>query len=197
MGRAADAWAKTVGPHMSFLIGHGFSRVTTDDSSFWSLWVQYASDDAAVRISKSNEFRRSEVHLIRLVDAKVPPYPIWITADRIDWTLLDNVLEARRPALMQAALPMAGLQDRDIELQLAFWANALREACPDFLAGDLAAIDEAGEIVRGRVREHPQEIVAWLPEDAPDGADASAAREMADTVPPDVAVRVRRYRRKG
>jgi len=180
---------------MSFLIGHGFTRVTKDDSSFWSLWVQYASNNAAVRISKSNEFRRSEVQLIRLVDGEVPPYPIWITPDRIDWTLLDNVLEARRPDLMEAALPMTGLQDRDIDLQLAFWANALREACPDFLAGDFAAIDEAGEIVRERVREHPQEIVAWLPEDAPGSADASALRDMAATVPPEVGVRVRRYRR--
>ncbi|MDP9181819.1 MAG: hypothetical protein M3P04_03435 [Actinomycetota bacterium] len=181
---------------MGFLIAHGFTRVTKDDSSFWSLWVQYASETAAVRISKSNEFRRSEVQLIRLVEGKVPPYPIWITADRIDWTLLDNVLEARRPDLQHAALPMTGLQDRDIDLQLAFWANALRDTCSDFLAGDFGAIDEAGDIVRERVREHPQEIVAWLPEDAPASADASAVRDMAATVPPEVGVRVRRYRRK-
>jgi hypothetical protein len=182
---------------MGFLINHGFTNVTTDDSSFWSLWVQYASGGAAVRISKSNEFRRSEVQLIRLVDGEVPPYPIWIGSDRIDWILLDNVLEARRADLQHAALLMTGLQDREIDAQLAFWADSLRDVCPDFLAGDFAAIDEAGAIIRARVREHPQEIVAWLPEDAPTGADASALRDMAATVPPEVGVRVRRYRRKG
>jgi hypothetical protein len=110
---------------------------------------------------------------------------------------VDNVLEARRPDLQHAALLTTGLQDREIEFQLAFWADALRAVCSDFLAGEFAAIDEAGAIVRARVREHPQEIVTWLPEDAPADADASALRDMASTVPPEVAADVRRYRRRG
>jgi len=48
--------------------------------------------------------------LIRLVSGQVPPYPIWITDDRIDWTLLDNVVEARAPDLMDEVRKQAGLK---------------------------------------------------------------------------------------
>ena len=40
----------------------------------------------------------------------MPPYPIWITDDRIDWTLLDNVVEARAPDLMDEVRKQAGLK---------------------------------------------------------------------------------------
>lgn len=195
MGRAARQWAAKAEPHFGFLVAHGFDRVETDDSSFWSIWVQYASDRAAVQISQSNEFRRAEVHLIRLVEGKVPAYPIWITSDRIDWMLLDTVLEARMPSRLPEAHSMTGLSAKDLDKQLAFWSEILRSVAPDFLAGQFAAMDEGAEIIRARVREHPQQITTWLPDDAPPEADQAARRESAATVPPEVAVRVRRYRR--
>ncbi|MEO7259933.1 MAG: hypothetical protein ABI047_01465, partial [Jatrophihabitantaceae bacterium] len=191
----ATKWAAKVAPHFDFLKEHGFSRVNTDDSSFWSIWAQYSSDRAAVRISQSNEFRRAEVDLIRLTDGVVPPYPIWITSERIDWTLLDNVVEARLPSRIKESLSMAGLDAKRLDAQLAFWAQTLQDVAADFLAGDFAALDEAAEIVRERVREHPQQIVTWLPEDSPPDADEAALRDAAASVPPEVGVSVRRYRR--
>lgn len=188
-------WAAKVEPHFGFLVDHGFGQVETDDSSFWSIWVQYASGRAAVRISLSNEFRRAEVQLIRLVDGQVPPYPIWITSDRIDWVLLDTVLEARKPSRLAETRSMTGLDGKRLDEQLAFWAEILRAVAPDFLGGDFAAMDETAEIVRARVREHPQQIVTWLPEDAAPGADEAALHDSAATVPPEVEVSVRRYRR--
>lgn len=93
--------------HFDFLVERGF-RLTDVDYSTWTISVTYGSATSAVQVSKSNEFIRSEVHLVRLVDGKLPPYPIWVTEARIDWTLLDNVLEARAPGLLERSLKLTG-----------------------------------------------------------------------------------------
>ena len=196
MGKEAAKWLKAVDPHFGFLAAHGFGRRDLDDSSFWSIWVQYQSETSAIRISKSNEFVRSEVHLIRLVNGEVPPYPIWITSDRIDWTLLDTVVEARQPDLMSEVARQRGLNSSELDEQLQFWARVLRDVAGDFLNGDFAPLDEAAEIVRARVADNPQGVQVWLPDDAPDGAEAEEGAAVAATVPPEVSVSVRRYRRR-
>lgn len=194
MGREAAKWRKQVEPHFGFLAQSGFGGVEVDDSSFWSLWVQYRSEASAVRISKSNEFIRSEVHLIRLVDGEVPPCPIWITDDRIDWTVLDNVVEARRPDLLDEVAKQTGLKASQLDDQLAFWARTLRDVAQDFLDGSFAPLDEAGALVRGRVETNQQQVKVWMPSDAPPGAEVEQAEQVQWTVPPNVGVTVRRYR---
>ncbi len=99
MGRSAGEWRQRVEAHFSFLEEHGFDEPTADDSSWWATIAQYSSDRSAVRVSRNVEFQRTEVHLVRFVDGSVLPYPIWITSAPIDWTLLDNVLQARAPEL--------------------------------------------------------------------------------------------------
>lgn len=195
MGKRASKWLQQVEPHFGFLREHGFTRVATDDSSFWSFRVRYASPHAAVQVAKSNEFTRVEVSLIRLVDGDVPPYPIWITSDRVDHALLDTVLEVRDKALLREAARMGGLVPEDVERQLSFWAATLREVAPEFLEGDLSAIDEAEAVVRQRVAEHPQQLTTWLPHDAPATAEAEELAQMTDQVPEGVTIKVRRYRR--
>lgn len=195
MGKEATKWLKTVDLHFGFLTDMGFAHRDVDDSSFWSIWVQYRSATSAVRISKSNEFARSEVQLIRLVNGQVPAYPIWITDDRIDWTLLDNVIESREPNLMSEVSKLTGLKTADLDEQLRFWARALREVAGDFLTGGFAPLDEAASLIRSRVADNPQSVQVWLPEDAPDTAEAQEASAVAATLPPNVGVSVRRYRR--
>lgn len=195
MGRRASKWLKQVDPYFGFLREHGFTRVTTDGSSFWSLWVRYASPHAAVQVAKRSEFTRVEVALIRLVDGEVPPYPISITAAPVNHALLDTVLEARDEALLRDAARMGGLGAAQVERQLSFWATTLREVAPECLEGDLSAVDEAEAVVRRRVAEQPQQLTTWIPDDAPPTAEAEELEEMKGHVPEAVAVEVRRYRR--
>jgi hypothetical protein len=196
VGSSTERWRESVERNFRFLADRGFALSEVDDSSPWETWVEYRSDRAAVRISRSNEFARAEVNLIRLVDGAVPPYPVWITAARIDWALLDNLLEARSPTLLGQARALSGLDDDSLERQLAFWATALQEAASDFLDGDLSPIDEAGAVVRERVRRNPQHVTAWLAEDAPPAREAETLQELSRTVPPEVGVTSRRYRRE-
>lgn len=111
----------------------GFGGRDVGDSSFWSIWVQYRSDTSAIRISKSNEFVRAEVHLIRLVNGQVPHYPIWITDEPIDWILLDNVVESREPGLLSEMKRQTGLKFPELDGQLRFWARVLQFPGPESL----------------------------------------------------------------
>lgn len=68
----ADRWRRTVDPYFGFLVELGFDTVTVEASSFWDVRVRYVSSTAAVQVSKSIEFDRTEFSLIRLHDGEVP-----------------------------------------------------------------------------------------------------------------------------
>ena len=88
MGKDAEKWRNRVEPHFGFVVDFGFGAVDVDDSSFWSMWVQYRSENSAIRISKSNEFNRCEVELIRLVNGLLLRSwtTWWRLGGRISWT---------------------------------------------------------------------------------------------------------------
>lgn len=65
----------------------------------------------------------------------------------------------------------------------------------DYLDGDMSAIDQAAEVVRERVRQHPQQVRVSLAEGASASEQERAAAEVARTVPPEVEVVTHRYRR--
>lgn len=190
----AVRWRATVDAHFAFLAEFGFTKVDSDDRSFWETWVQYSSAQAAVRVAWSTEFQRVDVNLIRLVGGAVPEYPIWVTSDPVNWALLDTVLEARAPSKLGEC--GGGLSDAEVEAQLLYWSSVLREIATDFLRGDCAAIDDAAVIVRAKVAANPQRVVAYLPEDAPPESALQAVEDLSSTVPPEVEVVTRRYPRR-
>ena len=191
MGSLDDKWRKMVASHFDFVMDHGFEPAGVHDG-FRATWCSYRSSNAVIRVTRSDEFGRAEVSLIRLVDDEVPPYPIWVTSEPLNHALLDNVLEARRSPLLEDSKRMSGLDDMALERQLAFWAEALRTVAPDFLAGSLSAIDEAESVVRARVAENPQTIVEWLSEDASPEAERASVERLKALVPPEVRVGTRR-----
>ncbi len=151
MGETADAWRKSVGPHFDYLIGWGFATVLADDTSNWQTWVDYRSPTAAVRIVRSFEFQRVELALIRL-NAGVVPRPRYQPRD---FVLFDNVVEGRDPGHRLDDRATGGLDPPAVERQLEFWAHALQTFALDFLAGDLAALDDGAHVVEERVRRNP------------------------------------------
>ena len=187
-------WADAVERHFGFLDAFGFRSSGTEERSHWETSVVYTSRQVAVKVSLSREFGRAEVDLVRLVDGEVPPYPIWITEEVLNWTLLDNVIEARRPDL-SAQIPSGGLQEDELERQLETWAELLRLVAPEFLENNPSAIDDAAVVIRRRVGEHPQHLTVWLPEHTPSDADRDVVGDMRGSVPPNVDVSVARYSR--
>ncbi len=148
MGEAADEWRAVVEPRFAFVAEYGFAITESDDSSSWMTSVTYTSSAAGIHVARSVEFNRSEVHLIRLVDGSVPPYPLFMTAAPMDWVLLDTVLEIRNPERSAKAQAFQGLSTAEVEQQLAFWAESIQTVALDFLQGDLSAIDQADALLR-------------------------------------------------
>jgi hypothetical protein len=191
-GRVAKRWERRVRPHFDFVIDRGL-RLDHVADGFWATSAVYLSAALGLEVTRSVEFDRVEIILIRLVDGQLPEPEVWVTDRPINRVLFDNVLVARAPDLVDQV--PTGLSRRAVEKQLRLWAELLRSIAPDFLAGNDAALVEAEQVIRQRVAENPQELTLWLPRDASEADEARAREEAERRNPPEVRIVVRRYRR--
>jgi hypothetical protein len=194
--RQGREWSGRVRKHFDFLAGYGFALTGVEASLWWEVSVTYRSPASAVAVIYSMEFARVEVELMRLVDGELPAYPVFLVDSvPLNTFLADELLTLRAGA---NAIPkdLRGLTEPEVEIQLAFWARALREHGRDFLAGDLRVLDELERRIRERVRRHRQEVVVWLPDTASDEEAADAAERLRAGTPDGVAITTRRYRRR-
>jgi hypothetical protein len=146
-----------------------------------------------LEVTRSVEFGRVELTLLRLVDGELPEVQVWVSDAPLDRVLFDNVLEARKPEVLGDL--GRGLSDEEVEQQLALYAQLLRTVVPDFLEGSDAALVEGEVVIRERVRARPQELTVWLPNDASGADEANARADAERTSPPEVRISIRRYSR--
>ena len=194
VARAAKAWERRVREHFDFLVERGF-RFDHVEARWWATTARYLSPTLGLEVTRSVEFDRVEITLLRLVEGKLPEYEVWVTDRPRNRVLFDNVLIARAPEVDEASRDLSGLSREDEEKQLRFWADALRSVAPDFLEGRDAPLREGEHVVRQRVAEKPQELTIWLPSEASEEEEDRAREEARQTAPPSVEVSVRRYRR--
>jgi hypothetical protein len=194
VARAANAWERQVREHFDFLVEHGF-RFDHVEEKWWATTARYLSGTLGLEVTRSVEFNRVEISLLRLVDGKLPEHEVWVTDSPRNRVLFDNVLIARSPELDEESRALKGLSSEEKEKQLRFWADALRSVAPDFLDGDDAALRDGEQVVRQRVAENPQELTIWLPGDASQEEENRAREEARQAAPPNVEISVRRYRR--
>ena len=192
----AEAWRAQVDRHFAYLrTTYGFRITSADASSVWVTRVVYQTDMAAVRVDRSFEFQRVELSVMRLVDGRLPEYPIFILPDTvINQTLFDSILMIRSPHLLEQLHELTGLDDEHIEASLAFLARTVEEIVPDFLTGDLSIFAAVDALIKERVKAHPPLITVYLPEDATPEREAAAIDE-ARKGSPGIQVVARRYRR--
>ena len=194
MARAAKAWERRVREHFDFLVEHGF-RFDHVETSSWATTARYLSPTLGLEVTRSVEFDRVEIELIRLVEGRLPEYEVWVTDSPLNRVLFDNVVIARAPEVDKASRALSGLSGDNVEKQLRFWADALRTVAPEFLSGDDAPLRDGEGVIRQRVAENPQEVTIWLPGDASQEEEDRARDEARRTAPPNVEVSVRRYHR--
>jgi len=195
--RAAEAkqWAEQVERHFGFLARYGFAVTDIDASTWWEVRVTYRSPQSAVAVIRSVEFQRVEVQLMRLVAGELPEYPIFVgDSVPVNTFYADDLLGLRPDGADEVLASRHGLLPQEVEAQLAFWSEVLRDYGGDLLAGDLSVLDELEQMVRDRARQHRQEVVIWLPEGASADEEAHAVHDTRTTVPEGGAVVARRYR---
>ena len=192
MVRAGKRWEASVKKHFDFLTDYGF-RLDQVEDKWWATTAVYLSPALGVEVTRSVEFDRVEISLLRLVEGQAPEVEVWVTDRPLNRVLFDNVLEARGPDLL-GQIP-TGLSQRVVKEQLRLYAELLRTLVRDFLEGSDAALLEGERVIRERVSARPQEVTIWLPGDTSE-ADEARARAKAERVsPPEVRIVVRRYAR--
>ncbi len=185
-------WGSLVRRHFDFLSEFGF-RLDHVDEKWWATSAVYLSDRLGIEVTRSVEFRRVELTLMRLAEGKAPEVEVWLSEPPLNRVLFDNVLEARAPEHLRNLA--SGLSDGEVEEQLRRYAELFRTVVPDFLEGSDAALVEGEAVIRKRVDASPQEVTVWLPSDASDAEEANARAKAERTTPPEVRVVVRRYSR--
>ena len=192
MTQTGKQWAALVGRHFTFLGEVGF-RLDHIEEKWWATSAVYRSDALGLEVTRSVEFGRVELTLLRLVDGELPEVEVWVSEAPLNRVLFDNVLEARQPELLHEL--GNGLSEGEVEAQLARYAELLRNVVPDFLEGSDAALVEGDAVIRERVKANPQELTVWLPSDASEAEEADARAKAERTSPPEVRTSVRRYAR--
>jgi hypothetical protein len=192
--RRGRDWANRVRPHFDFLIDFGFTLTDISGQDWWQVTATYRSDVSAVVVAFSVEYVRVDMSLLRLVDGELPAYPIFIVDSvPVNTFHADWLLKLRGDPGTE---PGGGLNDAEVEAQLAFWAQVLRTLGRDFLAGDLAVLDQLETMIRDNARrDGPPQVTVWLPEDAEPEAESVATDRIRTATPDGVAVVTRRYRR--
>jgi transposase-like protein len=188
-------WAEQVERHFGFLARYGFAVTGIDASTWWEVRVTYRSPHSAIAVIRSVEFERVEVQLMRLVDGELPEYPIFVVDSvPVNTFYAADLFGLRLAGADEVLASQHGLEPEQVEAQVAFWSQVLRDHGGDLLAGDLSVLDELEQRVRDRAGQHRQEVVIWFPEDASADEEAHAVDDTRTTVPEGVAVVARRYR---
>lgn len=180
-----DAWRAQVATHFGYLeTSYGFHVAEVNASTWWETFVRYESASLAVKVTHSVEFDRAELWLVRLVEGKLPEYPIFINPDTpINYVILDRALQNRAPEEAERLRELGGLSDEAVERSLAFLSSALRTYCDDTLHGDLAIFDAVAEQIHQEVREHPQEIRVVLPDTTKPGEELPLVEKLRKNYP--------------
>jgi hypothetical protein len=140
-----EDWAARVDQHFGFLKEHGFRvEAALGFSSECCTRVVYVSEISAIAVDRNTDRRRAEVILAKLIEGRLPPWQTGYPLVAFDYVLLDSVVDARAPARQRwHALP-----GKSFEEQVSFWAVTLQSVAPEFLQGDLSAIDDGERAVR-------------------------------------------------
>lgn len=102
--------------------------------------------DETTAIAVRFEVRENHVFVIirRLVDGKVPMYPIFIKHDTVlDLFYLDDLIKLRLPSIKVGA-------DDDVEVKIPKYADALQKCATDVLQGDFSVFPELEQVVKNR-----------------------------------------------
>src|SRR4051794_28894684 len=102
-------------PHFEFLMERGFDPVPVQADRAHAVWgprVRYLSSSMGVQLHCSVEFNRVDTSIIRLVDARVPPYPIFIKdGDEVYWFHLDGLLAFCDPERATRSRDLRGVDE--------------------------------------------------------------------------------------
>ncbi|MFN8471515.1 MAG: hypothetical protein U0822_04790 [Anaerolineae bacterium] len=134
---------------------YGF-RVTEAKGDVFGSYITYRNMATAVMISFEPREGGVFIRLYRLVDGKIPDYPVFIYPDtQLNMFYLDTLLEVRAPSLRVEQDPkeMAKPSLSKLKEVLQQYAALLHLYADDILQGDFKVFEELEKIVKKRAEE--------------------------------------------
>ena len=137
----------------SFLIEDFNFREESLELDNWGIRLLFCNSTTGVRISYEPREGGISVMLIRLVDGKLPDYPIFIDEDTVlNYFDLQDLLSVRIPCVKENNLEI-GITNSEIENYIQQIAQNLRTKAEDILKGDFLIFSELERIVKERARQ--------------------------------------------
>lgn len=118
--------------------------------------LTYQNDTTAVEVSLEPLDGGVFVLLSRLVNGKIPEYPIFVTREMtLHSYYLDDLVGLKRPATPVREANEDASDAREVKKALAQSAAQLRELGCDILKGDFAVFDKLDRVVKARLPKEP------------------------------------------
>ena len=137
----------------SFLIDDFSFREESLELDNWGIRLVFCNSTTGVRISYEPREGGIFVMLIRLVDGKLPDYPIFIDEDTVlNYFDLQDLLSIRIPCFKENNFEI-GKTNSEIENYIQQIAKNLRTKAEDILKGDFLIFSELERIVKERARQ--------------------------------------------
>lgn len=138
--------------HFKFLEGRFNCKYWTKRDNYGDN-VIYQNSTTGIKIRFEPRENHIFVMLMRLIEGKLPDYPIFIKADtQINLFYLDDLLELRSPSLKIKQKDLGDwINSIDLENLLAQYAKSLQQFGIDILQGDFTVFNELEQIVKRRV----------------------------------------------
>lgn len=129
----------------------GFREVSSESDN-WDYHILFCNSTTGVRISYETRENDVFVMLIRLMDGKLPEYPIFIDDNTsISYFDLQDLLSIRDPNY-EDDNPEATEINSEIEISLKKMAEGLKAWARDILMGDFTIFSDLEKIVRNRAK---------------------------------------------
>jgi hypothetical protein len=153
MLKICDAFERTCIKEFGFLTtDHGF-KVATIDKDNYGCYITYSNDVVAVKVSYEIKDGGLFVMLCRMVNGKLPPYPIFISSEMtLNWFDLEDVVGLKNPSIelepefVDPVKPTA----KELKTNLKKYAEALKAYAADILGGDFSSFAGLEKIVKRR-----------------------------------------------
>lgn len=117
----------------------------------YGTYVTYVNTTTAVRVSYEPREDGLYVLLSRLVDGKIPPYPIFIKPEtEISSFYLHEILRLKAPGMFEEYKLQVEKGEKALTDRLSFYANALEKYAVDMLLGDFTIFPTLELIVKKR-----------------------------------------------
>jgi len=149
--KTKDLFEKLCKKIFKFLEDEFNFKLVNSEQESCGIYITYQNPTTAIRISLEPRGGGVFILMHRLINGKIPKYPIFIEAETLlNSYYLDDLISLKAPSFKIEQQVEKISNHNEIERILVQYANALKHYAKDILKGDFQVFDLLGRIVKKR-----------------------------------------------